>query len=286
MVTKTIDNMISMEIYTTTNIATATNPLHAVSHHHGWEVSACIGSVAVTIFVDYMTSVHKENYHYKYCYCKTVTKTMDNMISMEIYMTTNIATTTNPLHAVPCHHRREVSACIGSVAVTVFVDYMTSVHKENYHYKYCYCKMVTKTMDNMISMEIYMTTNIVTATNPLHAVPHHHGWEVSACIGSVAVTIFVDYMTSVHKENYHYKYCYCKMVTKTMDNMISMEIYMTTNIVTATNPLHAVPHHHGWEVSACIGSVAVAIFVDKNMTSMTAPQNTYEWDFLYSLTQD
>ena len=135
--------------------------------------------------------------------------------------------------------------------------------------------MVTKTIDNMISMEIYMTTNIVTATNPLHAVPHHHGWEVSAYIGSVAVVIFVDDMTSVHKENKHYKYFYCKMVTKTIDNMISMEIYMTTNIATATNPLHAVPHHHGWEVSACIGSVAVIIFVDENMTSMTAPQNTY-----------
>ena len=82
-------------------------------------------------------------------------------------------------------------------------------------------------------------------------------------------------MTSVHKENYHYKYFYCKTVTKTIDNTISMEIYMTTNIVTATNPLHAVPHHHGREVSACIGSVAVAISLDENMTSMTAPQNTY-----------
>ena len=125
----------------------------------------------------------------------------------------------------------------------------------------------------------------MTTTNPLHAVPHHHGWEVSACIGSVAVTIFVEDMTSIHKENYHYKYFYCKTVTKTIDNMISMKIYMTTNIVTATNPLHAVPHHHGWEVSACIGSVAVTIFLDKNMTSMTAPQNTYGWDFLYSLTK-
>ena len=111
-------------------------------------------------------------------------------------------------------------------------------------------------------MEIYMTTNIATATNPLHAVPHHHGREVSAYIGSVAVTIFVDDMASVHKENYHYKYFYCKMVTKTIDNRISMEIYMTTNIATATNPLHAVPCHHGWEVSVCIGSVAVAISVD------------------------
>ena len=131
--------------------------------------------------------------------------------------------------------------------------------------------MVTKTIDNTISMEIYMTTNIVTATNPLHAVSHHHGWEVSACIGSVAVAIFVEDMTSIHKENYHYKY-YCKTVTKTIDNTISMEIYTTTNIATATNPLHAVPRHHGQEVSACIGSVAVTIFLDKNMTSMTAPQ--------------
>ena len=190
------------------------------------------------------------------------------------------------MHVVPRHHGRKVSACIGSVAVTIFVDYMISVHKENYHYKYCYCKTVTKTIDNMISMEIYTTTNIVTATNPMHAVPHHHGREVSACIGSVAVAIFVDYMTSVHKENYHYKYCYCKMVTKTIDNTISVGIYTTTNIATATNPLHAVPRHHGWEVSACIGSVAVAIFVGKNITSMTAPQNTYRWDFLYSLTKD
>ena len=131
-----------------------------------------------------------------------------------------------------------------------------------------------------------MTTNIATATNPLYAVPRHHGWEVSACIGLVAVAIFVDDMTSIHKENYHYKYFYCKTFTKTMDNTISMEIYKTTNIATATNPLHAVPCHHGWEVSACIGSVAVIIFVDKNMTSMTAPQNTYRWDFLCSLTKD
>ena len=113
--------------------------------------------------------------------------------------------------------------------------------------------MVTKTIDNTISMEIYMTTNIGTATNPMHAVPHHHGWEVSASIGLVAVTIFVDNMTSVHKENHHYEYFYCKTVTKTIDNTISMEIYMITNIATATNPLHAVPRHHGWEVSACIG---------------------------------
>ena len=119
----------------------------------------------------------------------------------------------------------------------------------------------------------------MTATNPLHAVPRHHGREVFACIGSVAVAIFVEDTTSLHKENYHYKYFYCKMVTKTIDNTISMEIYMTTNIVTATNPLHAVPCHHGQEVSVCIGSVAVAIFLDKNMTSMTAPQNTYGWDF-------
>ena len=68
--------------------------------------------------------------------------------------------------------------------------------------------------------------------------------------------------------------------------MTSMEIYMTTNIATATNPMHAVPRHHGREVSVCIGSVVVAIFVDENMTSMTAPQNTYRWDFLYSLTRD
>ena len=73
------------------------------------------------------------------------------------------------------------------------------------------------------------------------------------------------------------------MVTKTIDNIISMEIYTPTNIVTATNPLHAVPHHHGWEVSACIGSVAVIIFVDENMTSMTSPQNTYGWDFFFVL---
>ena len=129
-----------------------------------------------------------------------------------------------------------------------------------------------------------MTTNIVTATNPLHALPRHQGWDVSACIGSVAVAIFVEDMTSIHKENYHYKYFYCKMVTKTINNTISMEIYMTTNIATATNPLHAVSR--GWEVSACIGSVAVTIFLDKNMTSMTAPQDTYGWDFLYSLTKD
>ena len=55
----------------------------------------------------------------------------------------------------------------------------------------------------------------------MHVVPRHHGWEVSACIGSVVVTISVDDMTSVHKENYHYKYFYRKMVTKTIDNMTS-----------------------------------------------------------------
>ena len=71
----------------------------------------------------------------------------------------------------------------------------------------------------MTSMGIYTTTNIATATNPLHAVPHHHGQEVSACIGSVVVAIFVDDMTSIHKENYHY--FYCKMVTKTIDNTTS-----------------------------------------------------------------
>ena len=120
----------------------------------------------------------------------------------------------------------------------------------------------------------------------MHVVPHHHGQEVSACIGLVEVAIFVDDMTSIHKENYHYKYFYCKTFTKTIDNRISMEIYTTTNIAAATNPLHAVPHHHGWEVSACIGLVAVAIFVDENIISMTAPQNTYRWDFLYSLTKD
>ena len=71
-----------------------------------------------------------------------------------------------------------------------------------------------------------------------------------------------------------------------LQHMTSMEIYTTTNIVTATNPMHAVPRHHRWEGSACIGSVVVTIFVEKNMTSMTAPQNTYRWDFLYSLTRD
>ena len=55
----------------------------------------------------------------------------------------------------------------------------------------------------------------------MHVVPRHHGWEVSACIGSVAVTIFVDDMTSIHKENYHYKYFYCKTVTKTINNTTS-----------------------------------------------------------------
>ena len=39
-------------------------------------------------------------------------------------------------------------------------------------------------------------------------------------------------------------------------------MYTTANIPTATNPMHAVPHHHGWEVSAYIGSAAIAIFVD------------------------
>ena len=120
-----------------------------------------------------------------------------------------------------------------------------------------------------------MTTNIATATNPMHAVHRHHGQEVSACIGLITVTIFVDNMTSIHKENYHY--FYCKTVQKTIHNTTSTVIYMTTNIATAniaTNPMHAVPHHHGWEVSACIGSVVVAIFVDGNMTSTTAPQNT------------
>ena len=132
-------------------------------------------------------------------------------------MTTNIVTATNQMHAVPRHRGWEVSACIGSVVVATFVDDMTSIHKENYHYKYFYCKTVTKTIDNTTSMEIYRTINIVTATNPMHAVPH--GWEVSACIGSVVVAIFVDNMTSVHKENYHYKYFYCKTVTKTIDNL-------------------------------------------------------------------
>ena len=37
-----------------------------------------------------------------------------------------------------------------------------------------------------------MTTNILTATNPMYAVPHHHGWETSAYIGLAEVTIFVD----------------------------------------------------------------------------------------------
>ena len=36
---------------------------------------------------------------------------------------------------------------------------------------------------------------------------------------------------------------------------------MTTNIVAATNPMYAEPHHHGWEASACTGLAAVAIFV-------------------------
>ena len=38
---------------------------------------------------------------------------------------------------------------------------------------------------------------------------------------------------------------------------------MTTNILTATNPMYGVPHCHGQEVSAYIGLVAVNIFVDK-----------------------
>ena len=37
---------------------------------------------------------------------------------------------------------------------------------------------------------------------------------------------------------------------------------MTTKILTATNPMYVVPHHHGWEASAHIGLAAVAIFVD------------------------
>ena len=37
-------------------------------------------------------------------------------------MTTNISTATNPMYAVPCHHGQEVSAYIGLVAVTIFVD--------------------------------------------------------------------------------------------------------------------------------------------------------------------
>ena len=34
-------------------------------------------------------------------------------------------TTTKPMYAVPCHHGREVSAYIGLIAVTIFVDDMT-----------------------------------------------------------------------------------------------------------------------------------------------------------------
>ena len=37
-----------------------------------------------------------------------------------------------------------------------------------------------------------MTTNILTATNPMYAVPHHHGQEASAYISLAAVTLFVD----------------------------------------------------------------------------------------------
>ena len=33
---------------------------------------------------------------------------------------------------------------------------------------------------------------MLTATNPMYAVPHHHGWEASAYIHLAAVTIFVD----------------------------------------------------------------------------------------------
>ena len=40
-----------------------------------------------------------------------------------------------------------------------------------------------------------LTTNMATATKPMYAVPHHHGWEVSAYISLIAVTIFVDDMT-------------------------------------------------------------------------------------------
>ena len=40
-----------------------------------------------------------------------------------------------------------------------------------------------------------LTMNIVTATKPMYAVPHHHGWEVSAYIDLIAVTIFADKMT-------------------------------------------------------------------------------------------
>ena len=41
-----------------------------------------------------------------------------------------------------------------------------------------------------------------------------------------------------------------------------MEIQTTTNISTATNPMYAVPHHHGRETSVYISLAAVAIFVD------------------------
>ena len=33
--------------------------------------------------------------------------------------------------------------------------------------------------------------NIATATNPVYATPHHHGWEASAYTGLAAVDIFV-----------------------------------------------------------------------------------------------
>ena len=94
-------------------------------------------------------------------------------------------------------------------------------------------------------MQIYTTTNIPTPTNPMHAIPHHHRWEISACIGSVVVDIFVGDMTSTSKENYNYKNFNSIMVTKTIRNMTSMQIYTTTNIPTPTNPMHAIPHHHG-----------------------------------------
>ena len=36
---------------------------------------------------------------------------------------------------------------------------------------------------------------------------------------------------------------------------------MATNIATPTIPMHAAPYHHGWEASAYIDLVAVAISV-------------------------
>ena len=45
-------------------------------------------------------------------------------------------------------------------------------------------------------------------------------------------------------------------------------MYISANILTATNPMHAVPCHHGREVSAYIGSAAVAIFVDDIIISL------------------